>query len=213
MADQSETNTTAASQPVPASDAEPAEVKATPETLTAIIKLLEPLSSAQRQRTVAAAMMFLGEAALQKPRQEASAGSTDTSNNDDDGETGYAPQITKWMKQNDVSAEELDRVFHFNGDGTFDLLHAPGKTKKEQTVNTYILTGLGKYLAANDRSFDDATARSFCETIGCFDATNHATYLRKNKGGEFTGDKTKGYSLTNVGVKRGAVLVKELAGG
>ncbi|MCC8984791.1 hypothetical protein [Bradyrhizobium acaciae] len=117
------------------------------------------------------------------------------------------------MKQNEVSAEQLDRVFHFNEDATFDLLHAPGKTKKDQTVNAYILTGLGKYLAANDRSFDDATARSFCETIGCFDPTNHATNLKKNKGGEFTGDKTKGYSLTNVGVKRGAALVKEVAGG
>lgn len=214
MEDQSETNTTEATQPVAAIDAEPAEVKATPETLTAIIKLLEPLPSAQRQRTVAAAMMFLGEAALQRPRHEASATNTDTDtdNNDDDGGTGYAPQIAKWMKQNDVSAEELDQVFHFNQDGTFDLLHAPGKSKREQTLNTYTLTGLGKYLAANDRSFDDATARSFCETIGCFDAGNHATIL-KNKGGEFSGDKTKGYSLTNVGIKRGAVLVKEVAGG
>ena len=94
MDDQSETNTTAATQPA-AVDAEPAEVKATPETLTAVIKLLEPLSSAQRQRTVAAAMMFLGEAPLQKPRQEASG--TNTKNNtddDDDGGAGYTPHIT-----------------------------------------------------------------------------------------------------------------------
>jgi hypothetical protein len=123
------------------------------------------------------------------------------------------------MKQNDVSSEELDvsseeldQVFHFGDEGTFDLLHSPGKSKKEQTTNTYILTGLGRYLAANDRSFDDATARGFCETIGRFDSTNHATYVKKNKG-EFSGDKTKGDSLTNVGVKRGAALVKEVAGG
>jgi hypothetical protein len=211
MEDQSETHITAANQPVTAPDTEPAEVKATPETLTAIIKLLEPLSSEQRQRTVAAAMMFLGEAALQKPRQETSGGSTDNSDSDGDDDGGYSPQITKWMKQNDVSAEELDRVFHFNQDGTFDLLHAPGNSKKVQTVNTYILTGLGKYLAANDRAFDDATARANCEKIGCFDKSNHATHIKNQP--EFTGDRSKGYSITNPGLKRGAALVKEVAGG
>lgn len=212
MEDQNET--TAATQPVAASDAVPAEVKATPETLTAIIKLLEPLSSAQRQRTVAAVMTFLGEAPLQKLRQEASATSTSTSHGDDhdDDESGYTPHITKWMKQNDVSAEDLDGVFHFNGDGTFDLLHAPGKSKKEQTLNTYILTGLGKYLVANERTFDDASARQFCEKFGCFDAGNHAKHLKGSRS-EFSGDKSKGYSITNPGIKRGAALVKEVAGG
>jgi hypothetical protein len=214
MEDQSETNTMEATQPVAAIDTEPAEVKATPETLTAIIKLLEPLSSAQRQRTVAAAMMFLGEAPLQKPsrQQEASGGGAGTANDDGEAQGGYPAQITKWMNQNNVSAEELDRVFHFHQDGTFDLLHAPGKSKREQTLNTYTLSGLGKYLAANDRTFDDATARGFCETIGCFDAGNHAKHLKGSRS-EFSGDKTKGYSLTNVGIKRGAVLVKEVAGG
>jgi hypothetical protein len=210
MEDQSETNTRAADQPATTSDTESSEVNATPETLIAIINVLAPLSSEQRQRTVAAAMMFLGEAPLQKPRQETSGGSTD--NNNGDGEAGYSTHIAKWMKQNEVSAEELDQTFHFHESGTFDLLHAPGNSKKEQTLNTYILTGLGKYLAANDRSFDDATARGFCETIGCFDRANHAAIL-KGKGGEFSGDKTKGYSLTNVGVKRGEALVKEVAGG
>lgn len=216
MEDQGETNTTAATQPVAEPDEEPAEVKATPETLTAIIKLLEPLSSAQRQRTVAAVMMFLGEAQLRKPsrQQEASGGgaSNGKSDGDDEAEGDYTAHITKWMKQNDVSAEQLDQVFHFNQDGTFDLLHTPGKSKKEQTVNAYVLTGLGKYLAANDRSFDDATARGFCETIGCLDAGNHAKHLKASRS-EFSGDKTKGYSLTNVGIKRGAALVKEAAGG
>jgi len=156
-------------------------------------------------------MMFLGEAPTSKPKLKKNSKSEDSDEGEDTDEGDYSPHITKWMKQNDVSSEELDRVFHFDGD-TFDLLHAPGKSKKEQTTNTYILTGLGKYLAANDRSFDDATARGFCETIGCFDSTNHATYVKKNKG-EYSGDKTKGYSLTNVGVKRGAALVKEVAGG
>ena len=196
MEDQSETKTTQPPQPA----AEPAEVKATPETLTTIINLLEPLSSAQRHRIVAAAMMFLGEAALQKPsrQQEASGGGAGNGNDGGEAEGDYPPQITKWMKQNDVSADELDQVFHFNQDGTFDLLHAPGKSKKGQkTLNTYTLTGLGKYLAANDRTFDDTTARSFCETSAVSTLVITLPTL-KNKGGEFSGDKDlkEGYSLT-----------------
>jgi hypothetical protein len=34
----------------------------------------------------------------------------------------------------------------------------------------------------------------------------------KKTGPEFTGDRSKGYSLTNPGIKRGAALVKEVAG-
>lgn len=196
----------------PIAAAEPA-TPVTTDALTTIINLLKPLTSEDRQRTVGAAMLFLGETSVSPPKlkQKISA-SEDGDEGEDTDEGDYSPHITKWMKQNDVSPEELDQVFHFGDEGTFDLLHSPGKSKKEQTTNTYTLTGLGKYLAANDRSFDDAVARGFCETIGCFDSTNHATYVRKNKG-EFSGDKTKGYSLTNVGVKRGAALVKEVAGG
>jgi hypothetical protein len=180
----------------------------TMDALTTIIRVLQPLSSDERQRTVGAAMMFLGETA--PPKHKASSADAERDSNGD-AEGDYSRQITKWMKQYDVSAEELDQVFHFGGDGTFDLLHAPGKTKKDQTLNTYILTGLGKYLSTNDRTFDDATARAFCEKIGCFDKSNHATHMKKT-GPEFTGDRSKGYSLTNPGIKRGAMLVKEVAG-
>jgi hypothetical protein len=114
------------------------------------------------------------------------------------------------MQQYSVSPEELDQVFHFKGDGIFDIHDAPGKSKKEKTLNTYILTGVGRFLITNNREFDDQTVRGFCETIGCYDRANHAAYM-KAKGPEFSGDKKKGYSLTNVGVKRGATLVKEVA--
>jgi hypothetical protein len=182
---------------------------ATTDALTAIISALTPLTSDERQRVVGAAMLFLGEMA---PKQHRIV-SIDAADNDG-GDSGgdYSPHIIRWMKQNGVSAEELDRAFHFNDGGTFDLLHAPGKSKKEQTLNTYILTGLGKYLTTKERAFDDGTARGFCETIGCYDPANHAVYI-KNSGPEFTGDKRKGFSLTNIGLKQGAVLVKEITGG
>jgi hypothetical protein len=187
------------------SDTEPADA------LTQMIKILTPLKPEDRRRTVAAAMLFLGE-----PAEPISVGGTPagrekmTAAGADDG--SYPAGASRWMEQYDVSPEELDRVFHFKGDGTFEIHDVPGKSKKEQTLNTYILTGVGKALVSNDRTFDDAMARGFCERIGCYDKANHATHLKNYKGGEFSGDKSRGYSLTNIGLKRGAALVKEMAG-
>jgi hypothetical protein len=185
------------------------ESEATTTALMTIISVLTPLSSEERHRTVDAAMLFLGETAKVPERKREIAAERGAR-----GGTGedYRENIQKWMEKYSVSPEEFDQVFHFRDDGTFDIHGAPGRSKKEQMLNTYILTGLGKFLTTSERTFDDATARGFCDTIGCYDAANHAVHI-KNKGPEFSGDKKKGYSLTNVGVSRGAALVKELAGG
>jgi hypothetical protein len=185
------------------------ESEATTTALTTIISVLTPLNSEERHRTVDAAMLFLGETARLPARKREAAAEGDA-RGAMDGD--YTEKIQKWMEKYSVSPGELDQVFHFHDDGTFDIHGAPGRSKKEQTLNTYILTGLGKFLTTSDRTFDDATARGFCETIGCYDPANHAAHL-KSKGPEFSGDKKKGYSLTNAGVSRGAALAKELAGG
>jgi hypothetical protein len=175
------------------------------DALTKIIELLRPLNTEDRRRIVEAALVFLGgtpTAAERTSTTMASAGE----------DVSYPDQAKKWMEQHSVSPDELDRVFHLPGDGSFDIHDAPGKSKKEKTLNTYVLTGLGKFLTTGDRTFENAMARGFYEKIGCYDQANHAVHLKKNKGGEFSGDKNKGYTLTSVGMKRGAALVKELAG-
>jgi len=156
-------------------------------------------------------MAYLGEAVNGDGEQAGSrTGTTGSKGRSGSSGAGYPAPVARWMEQNDVRADALDRVFHFDGDdGAFELLHSPGKSKREQTINTYILTGLGRFLAANERTFDDKTAREFCETIGCFDRPNHAKAVKGNDGA-FTGNKSKGYSLTNVGLKRAAGLVKEV---
>jgi hypothetical protein len=176
------------------------------DALTAIVKVLTPLNSDERRRTVDAAMMFLeGTSPIGQSKGRVS---------DDAGQTsveGMSANTRAWMKQNVVNQDELDAVFNFNADGTFEIINTPGKSKKEKSINAYVLTGLGKYLATGERGFDDATARDACERNSCYDAANHATYL-KDRDGEFTGDKAKGYSMTYPGLKRAAVLVKEVAG-
>lgn len=172
--------------------------------LTTIIEALKPLNSVERHRTVEAAMVFLGEtwkAASTQPRVGVIGNSKGPRTRS---------SLDKWMEKNSVSTEELDRVFYFIGDGSFDIRDVPGKSKRERTLNTYTLTGVGKFLATGKRTFDDAMARGFCGKLRCYDKANHSVYL-KTKTSEFSGDKKTGYSLTNAGLKRGAALVKELS--
>ena len=173
--------------------------------LMTIINALEPLLPEERRRTVDAAMTYLGEPVKAAPVTRKSG----TGEGDSGGD--HPAAASKWMEKYGVSAEELEQVFHFDGNGGFVIHDAPGRWKKEQTLNTYTLTGLGAYLATGNGAFDDATARGFCVKIGCMDQANHATHL-SDKHPEFTGDKKKGYTLTTVGMKNGAALVKELAG-
>lgn len=179
------------------------------DPLTAVVRALKPLDFAERRRTVEAAMHYLGEAPVTKLDLPSNGSPEETPSN----MAGIPQTAVTWAKQNNITADEIDQVFHFGANGTFDIHDAPGKTKKEKTLNTYILTGLGKWLASGEASFDDALARNFCTLIGCYDAANHASHLKDYKGPEFTGDKNKGYTLTTPGKKKGASLVKELAGG
>jgi hypothetical protein len=198
-------------EPKSALNSDPA---AAAKALATIITALEPLSAEDRQRTISAASVFYG-VAKPAPAPKQVDERAQRHHQGDEDHTDHPQHFRQWVQKYNVSADELDRAFHFGADGAFDIHDVPGKSKKDKTLNTYVLTGLGHYLASatGERDFTDATARQFCEKIGCYDQANHAGTLKNHKGGEFSGDKSKGYSLTNVGLKNGAALVKELAGG
>lgn len=83
----------------------------------------------------------------------------------------------------------------------------PGKSDREKTINAYILTGVGHFLATGSTDFADSAARKTCTDAGCYGKGNHATYL-KAKGSSFTGTKDSGWKLTSPGLKAGADLIK-----
>jgi hypothetical protein len=178
------------------------------QALTQIIKTLSPLSSEERHRTVDAAFKFLGEAPLSSGSGQAPAQQQAAPKNLAGG--GHSGTKDTWMKQYGVNEDQLDHVFLFRADGTFDIHDVPGKTKKERTLNAYILTGVGVYLSSGSREFTDDQARGICDEMGCLDVANHASTL-KGKGAEFNGDKTRGWTITNIGLKSGAALVKAVA--
>ena len=174
------------------------------DAMTKVVEVLSPLSSEDRARVIGAALALLGDAqskvAVPKPSEPEL----------HDAELGtLPPRARSWMSQHGVSAVELQQIFHV-ADGEVEVIATvPGRNKKDQTYNAYVLTGLSQLLATGAPAFTDKAARALCEASGCYDSANHATHM-KDKGNEFTGSKDKGWTLTAPGLKRAADLIKEL---
>ena len=182
--------------------------KKSTEIVSEIVELLTPIESAERIRIVQASLTLLGETFSSSPRHID--GGSDALG-EESGELSMLPvRARAWMKQNSITADELQQVFHL-ADGNADVIagDVPGKNKKEKTYNAYVIAGLARLLSTGDGAFDDKSARSLCETFGCYDPANHSSTI-KDKGNEFTGTKDKGWTLTAPGLKRAAILVKEI---
>ena len=181
------------------------------EALLTLVRILKPMQSEDRHRLVSAAMMFVGEtwtahrAGAAQHESSKSASSTDAAAEDD--HRGICLKGQKWMKQVGLKPEELDNLFNFTADSV-DLLLPPGKTKKDTTLNTYVLFGLSQYLRSGSLAFADADARRACVEAGCFDQANHATTI-KDRGNLFSGDKDVGWTLSAAGLTRAAALIKQ----
>jgi hypothetical protein len=182
-----------------------AKIKMT-DVVTKMVDLLTPLSVEERRRAIAASLTLLGD---QPSGSEQGAGAS----NREDAKVlpGPSGRAGVWMKQNNISMDELEQVFSI-ADGVVEVIASdiPGKDDKEKTYNSYVLVGIARLLATGSPNFDDKLARALCKTSGCLNRSNHSQYL-KDKGNEFAGSKDKGWMLTAPGLKRGAALVKVLS--
>jgi hypothetical protein len=180
------------------------------EATTKIVELLTPFDSEERQRVVKAALTLLGE-------ESSNALAKNKSPNDSEAEMSsdgkqFPQRARTWIKQNQLTIEQLQQVFHVDGDNAEVIASTvPGKTDKVKTINAYILQGAARLLVSGETGFDDKSARALCKTLGCYARTNHATYMQA-KGNKLTGSKDQGWSLTAPGLTHGATLVKEMTG-
>jgi hypothetical protein len=180
------------------------EMKTT-DAVAKLVDILTPLPTDDRSRVVRAALTLLGDevGGLQTGQSMKAP--------EDEATQGLSPRARLWVNQNGISVDELQQVFHLGG-GTAEVIASemPGKSDKERTYSAYILTGVANLLARGETSFSDKAARDLCKSAGCLNAANHSLYIR-DKGNEFAGSKEKGWTLTSPGLRRGAVLVKELS--
>lgn len=180
-----------------------------PEPITVVIGALKPLTSAERQRTVRAALLYLDEKLPVNEGNEGNEGNEVAKSKDTDDENETLPRASlKWLKQNDVPLDKVDEYFELRSDGTFDILNAPGKSMKEKTVAIYFLTALGNHLSRQEQNFEDSLARVFCQELGCYDSPNHSSYLKSLHPTDIRGDKKKGFRITRQGLSKAANLIK-----
>ena len=181
---------------------------------TDMVKLLDPFSSEERQKIIHASMMLLGEKEVASVtgggadhggvKEERSAG-------EDGGGGELSARAAAWVRQNALTKDQLDHVFDIDG-GAVTLIadKIPGKSLKDKTIAIYVLQGIVQLLATGEPTFDDNSARKLCADHGCYNATNHASYL-KDIGNLITGSKNGGWKATTPGLKKGAEYVKEMA--
>lgn len=173
----------------------------TPLEVTAeLLKLLEPLTPDDRVRSVTATFALLGQVA---PVMGSGSGATSPG-----GATNTHAE--RWMAQNSVSASDMEGILHI-ADGTAEIIvgKVPGETKKQQTINCYVLVGLREFFKTGAPKFSEGDVVAFCQHMGCYDPSNHASN-RKAVGNLVLGNKDAGYTLPAPGLKAAADLVKRL---
>jgi len=173
------------------------------------VALLEPLESDERQKVIKAVLTILEEPSM--PPTGNGGGGAHTSGKTGQGSSVTSPRSKTWMQQNGLTTEQIEQVFDL-ATGEVIASEVPGKSDKEKTYNAYVLLGVGRLLASGDSSFDDKSARKFCESLGCYNSANHSNYIAE-KPNVLIGTKEKGWKVTAPGLGRGADIVKELTKG
>ncbi len=181
--------------------------KAAVEAVPKLVALLEPLPPEGRERAISAAMILLGASSPSLPYARTSAGDDQIKHGE-----GISAKALVWMQRSSIMRNQLEQVFSIEEDAVHVIARkVPGKSKREQTLEAYLLCGLQSYLRTGEPAFADNDARDLCERMGCFDGGNHSNFT-KAFGNLIHGSKSAGWKVTNPGLDRASQIVRELAG-
>jgi hypothetical protein len=185
------------------------ESKTAVEALPELVQLLSSLTAPEREKAISAAKILLGSSASSPNSTLHGQVDLDLAGSAIDG---VASKAASWLQKNHLTRDQLDQVFSID-DKTFDVIAAkmPGKSKRQQTVEAYIICGLKSFLQTGEPNFTDKEGRQLCQKVGCYDQPNHHNYL-KAFGNRIGGSKDSGWKLTNPGLTDAAQLIKQLAG-
>jgi hypothetical protein len=102
----------------------------------------------------------------------------------------------------------LEEVFLLADRIEISASSVPGASKREMTVNCYLLVGLKNLLKADIPSIDDGDAIAECKRMAAYDKNNHTTN-RQSVGNKMSGTRPN-FMLTGPGETAVAVLIKQM---
>ena len=170
-----------------------------------IYNILVPFESEVRQRVVQSALTLLGETVL-APVGRSAAPQSAVSGFDD---VELGPKAMKWLQKHAVTREMLDELYHLT-DGAVDIIASavPGSSKREMTVNCYLLSGIRVLLRDDVPLLDETETIAVCRRLTAYDKNNH-TANRQSVGNRMTGNKPT-FTLTGPGETAAAELIKQM---
>ncbi len=168
--------------------------------VTRLVEILSPLAAEERDRAILAMMSIFGQTAPDsRPVRAASL-----------VHNAISPKASAWLRRNNVTLGELENIFSIDESGVAIIASAmPGRGKREQTVQAYLMCGLCAFLSSGEPQFSDEAARKLCEDFGCLDRANH-TKIYGQFGNRITGSRETAWKLTTPGLIGSAEVVKAL---
>lgn len=175
-----------------------------------IYNILSPYPADVRQRAVQAALVALGEVLLPQRNLGAGTGAQQVDVTSEFGDLQLGPKALRWAQKHGLTRTMFDEVFHFTNGGV-DVIatEVPGASKREMTVNCYLLLGARGLLKGDVPSLDDNDAIALCKRLAVYDKNNHTTN-RLAVGNKMTGTKPA-FALTGPGEAAAADLIKQMA--
>lgn len=174
-----------------------------------LFNILEPLPPDLRKRAIQSALASLGESFSAAPNFGHAPDGANLVG--DMSDTQLGPKARKWCQRNNFTMSQLEEVFHFGEDKVeVTANEISGNSKKDKTVNCYLLEGIRGLLQSDEPKVDDGAAIALCKRLAAYDKNNHTSF-RKSVGNRMTGDKSI-QVLTGPGEKAAAELVKQMVG-
>lgn len=121
---------------------------------------------------------------------------------------GFPVKAARWLSQNRIPPERMEEIFHIDGSNVeLILVEMIGKSRREQTINCYLLEGLRSLIATGEPTLADSEVVALCKKYKCHDVANHAAY-RRQSANYLAGDKDRGFVLSAPGLRAAAEIVR-----
>jgi hypothetical protein len=188
-----------------AANQSPNIMKSPAELSLEIYNILFPFESEVRQRVIQSALTLLGETLLAPVGRSAALQSTVIGFDD----VKVGPKAMKWLQKHALTREMLDEIYHFT-DGAVEIIASsvPGASKREMTVNCYLLSGIRGLLKDDAPSLDETETIAICKRLTAYDKNNH-TANRQFVGNKMSGNKPT-FTLTGPGETIAAELIRQM---